>query len=301
MGDDLLCTPKVDPPRPHPRHTRLSVVLCCVVSRAGLFVPLDWKVWCGHRCPCKLLSALIVSKTVHTILESRIQASPALSSDLVGFPVSKWACLSMQDPRTGIPETCLLPRVRGLPLQTFSSLQSFPRAAGPNPMLFSLSCLITWRSLLLLWVYKSFSVNFQLVFHENVPHISVFLVCCAGGKLHVLLLHHLGSPPQVCFSNWIQNVSFSLEYTSLFQWQFWPEGPTDAYSRREMCPQIGFKGFLFFVSFFLFILSLGRPQFCSIFKHLINSACNLVVTPKKVGNCSECNKVGNCPEKWHFY
>lgn len=25
----------------------------------------------------------------------------------------------------------------------------------------------------------------------------------------------------------------------------------------------------------------SQPQFCSIFKHLINSACNLVVTPKK--------------------
>lgn len=177
MGDDLLCTPKVDPPRPHPRHTRLCGAALC--GEQGLFVPLDWKVWWGHRCPCKLLSALIVSKTAHTILESRIQASPALPSDLVGFPVSKWACLSTQDPRTGMPETCLLPRVRGPPLQTFSSLQSFPRAAGPNPMLFSLSYLITRRSLLQLWLYKSFSANFQLVFRENCStHQCIFDVLC---------------------------------------------------------------------------------------------------------------------------
>lgn len=152
----------------------------------------------------------------------------------------------------------LAPQGEGPPLQTFSSLQSFPKGAGPNPMPFSLSYLVTWRSLLQLQLYKSFFLPILSWFSMRiVPHISVFRMCCGGGKLHVLLLHHLHSSPQVYFSNWIQNVS-SLEYSSLFQWQLWPKGPTDAYSRRETCPQIGFKGFLFFISLFLLILSLGH-------------------------------------------
>ena len=60
----------------------------------------------------------------------------------------------------------LAPQGEGPPLQTFSSLQSFPRGAGPNPMPFSLSYLVTRRSLLQLWLYKSF---FFCQFHVGFP------------------------------------------------------------------------------------------------------------------------------------
>ena len=153
--------------------------------------------------PCQ-----IVSKTVHMRslrVESRLLQPYCLTWWV--FPVSQWACLSMQDPRTAMPRwrlDLLAPQGEGPPLQTFSSLQSFPKGAGPNPMPFSLSYLVTWRSLLQLWLHKSFFLPISCWFSMRiVPHVSVFLLCCEGGKLHVLLLYHLDSPPQVYFSNWI--------------------------------------------------------------------------------------------------
>ena len=127
--------------------------------------------------PCQ-----IVSKTVHMRslrVESRLLQPCCLTWWV--FPVSKWACLSTQDPRTAMPRwrlDLLAPQGEGPPLQTFSSLQSFPKGAGPNPMPFSLSYLVTRRSLLQLLLYKSFFfANFMLVFHENCStHQCIFAV-----------------------------------------------------------------------------------------------------------------------------
>lgn len=138
----------------------------------------------------------------------------------------------------------------GPPLQTFSSLQSFPKGAGPNPMPFSLSYLVTQESLLQLQLYKSFFLPILSWFSMRiVPHISVFRMCCGGGKLHVLLLHHLHSSPQVYF---LIGFRICVLFRILF---FIPvvalaKGPTDAYSQKEACPQIGFKGFLFSFPYF---------------------------------------------------
>ena len=114
--------------------------------------------------------------SAHTSLENRIWASTALLSDLVGFPVSKWACLSTQDPRTGMPETCLLPRVRGLPLQTFSSLQSFPGCRSQPSAFFSVLPDDMEISLAALGV-QEFFCQFLVGFPWELFHTSVYFWC----------------------------------------------------------------------------------------------------------------------------
>lgn len=202
MGDDLLCTPKVDPPRPHPRHTRLSVALCCVVSRVCLSL---WIGKYGGAIDARASFSLPwLSAKLHTWslrVESRL---------LQPCHLTWWVFQSASGPvfpcRTqglGCQRPACSPGWGVHPYRPSPPYRAFPGLQVPTQCFFlcptwlhgDLSC-----SFGCIRVFLPISSWFSV---RIVPHISVFLMCCAGGKLHVLPLHHLGSPPQVYFSNWI--------------------------------------------------------------------------------------------------
>ena len=153
--------------------------------------------------PCQ-----IVSKTVHMQslrVESRLLQPCCLTWWV--FPVSQWACLSMQDPRTAMPRCrldLLSPQGEGPPLQTFSSLQSFPKGAGPNPVPFSLSYLVTWDLSCSFGCIQDLSASFQLVFCENCSICRcIFDVFVGRVELYILLFLHRDLFPKTLHFNLI--------------------------------------------------------------------------------------------------
>ena len=110
------------------------------------------------------------------------------------------------------------------------------------------------KSFLQLWLYRSSFSCFQLVFHENFPHVDLFLMCFGeGGEFHILLLCHLyliPLPPPLCqmifLISWSVKVTRCVEYLIFCpRVGMWPWNKYIFFTWTEM-PSLMFNFFFFF-------------------------------------------------------
>ena len=132
--------------------------------------------------------------SMHTLLTSSVQASPALLSVPAVLPAAMGG-LSPLHRTTGLgcPDcgsTCSLPRARvhpcgpSLPFRTLLGRRSQADAFFSN--------LLGYMEIFLIALIVQFFCQFLLVFHENCSTCRcIFDVFVEGGELHILLLCHL--------------------------------------------------------------------------------------------------------------
>ena len=162
----------------------------------------DWGVRQGGSHQCRVLSTVIVDQPAHahsSRVESRLLQPFCLSQRFSRQP--RGLVSSMYNTRIGMPSlwlNLLAPQGKGPPIQTFSSFQIPLRGRGPNPTPFFPSYPVTWKSFLQLWLYRSSSASFQLVFHEQCSACRcIFNVFVAGGESSTSSYSAISIPPRL--------------------------------------------------------------------------------------------------------
>ena len=124
-----------------------------------------------------------------------VWASAALLCVSAVLPLANRACLLHAVPQAWetqtVARTACSPRW-GSTNAGLLSLSDSSQGWGSWPYAFFPSCLVRWRFFLQLWLYRSSSVSFQLVFHENYSVCRCILDASGGGgERHSLSFCHL--------------------------------------------------------------------------------------------------------------
>ena len=151
----------------------------------------DWGVWQGS-CQCKTLSALFVSKP-----------APARSLWVEYRILHPFICPSgSPNNQGGLPPLYRTPglacpdsRVR---VHLCGPSFDFSQSWRSQPYAFFLSYLVTWKSFLQLWLYRSSSASFQFSL-RIVSYVGVLWMClCWGGEPRILPFCH-PDPSCLCY------------------------------------------------------------------------------------------------------